>query len=222
MTDPFTSVWDAFTRAAATADGRHDSPHWRSHAGPFAACVVRVPAASLQPDLAGLRGDLATIDGVRLHPDYFLHIMLQELGFVLDHPVQPDELSPARLEEFAQAAVGAVANTDPATITVGGANSFEDAIFLEIHPSDPLHALHERLFDLAAIPNVPSYPFLPHCTIAHYDGAVPVLVARQALTPWRHAICGEFEITEIEIVTLDPVTAYPDLESYAVIPLAQQ
>lgn len=219
MTDPFARVWDAFTKAEATADGRHDTPYWRSHTGPYAVCVVRVPSHVLLPELNALRGDLERLDGVRLHPDRFLHITLQELGFLVDHPTRPDELTPARLEEFAQAAVGAVANMAPVAIGVGGANSFEDAVFLEVHPSKPLLTLHERLFDLAAIPRVPAYPYLPHCTIAHYDGSVPVADALRALAPWRDAVCGQFELTEIEIVTLDAATAYPELESYAVIPL---
>ena len=219
MLDPFPRVWDAFTNAGQTADGSHDTPYWRSHEGPYAACVIRVPARLLQPALNVLRGDLDRIDGVRLHPDHFLHIMLQELGFVVDHPTRPDELTRARLEEFAQAAVGAVASMAPATISVGGVNSFEDAVFLEVRPGAALHAIHERLFDLAAIPYVPAYPYLPHCTIAHYDGSVPAAAARAALAPWRDAICGEFEIAEIEVVTLDTATPYPELESYAVIPL---
>lgn len=219
MLDPFDRVWDAFARSETTADGRHDTPYWRSHTGKYAACVIRVPAERLQPDLANLRGDLSRLDGVRIHPDHFLHVMLQELGFVLDQPRNPDELSSARLEEFAQAAVSAVSRLGPSTIAIGGANSFQDAVFLEVHPSESLHVMHERLFDLAAMPQASAYPYLPHCTIAHYDGSVPVLNALTVLSPWHDAICGEFEITEVEIVTLDPSVPYPDLESYAVIPL---
>lgn len=180
---------------------------------------MRVPADVLQPDLHALRGELERLGGVRMHPDHFLHIMLQELGFVVDHPTRPDELTRARLEEFAQAAVGAVASIASAAVSVGGVNSFEDAVFLEVHPGSTLHAIHERLFDLAAIPYVPTYPYLPHCTIAHYDGSVPAAAARAALQPWRDAICGDFEIAEIEVVTLDTATPYPVLESYAVIPV---
>lgn len=219
MTDPFARVWQAFTHAEATADGRHDTPYWRSHSGPYAACVVRVPFQALQPNLESLRRDLARIDGVRLHPNHFLHIMLQELGFVTDRPRRPDEMTPARLEEFAQAAVGAVANVAPVAVSIGGVNSFEDAVFLEVHAGGALHSLHERLFDLAAVPHVPTYPYLPHCAIAHYDGSVPVADARRVLATWRDAVCGEFELTEIEIVTLETAAAYPELESYAVIPL---
>jgi 2'-5' RNA ligase len=216
--DPFDLVWDAFSHAMQTADGRHDTPYWRDHAGSFVACVIRVPADRLQPELETLRRDMSGLTGVRLHPSHFLHVMLQELGFLVASPARPDELNSARLEEFAHATASAVADLAPFTIEIGGANSFEDAVFLEVHPSEPVGVIHERIFDLAAIPLVPAYPYLPHCTIGHYDGTVPAPEAAAVLTPWRDAICGEFAVSEIEIVTLDPSTSYPELESYAVIP----
>lgn len=218
MVDPFDRVWDAFTHTEHTADGRHDTPYWRAHTGPYGACVIRVPATVLQPELNMLRAELSRLGGVRIHPDHFLHVMVQELGFVVDSPARPDELNCARLEDFAHSAVNAVANLKPFTIEVGGANSFQDAVFLEVHPSKPPHIIHERLFDIAAIPYVPAYPYLPHCTIAHYIGDAPSADAVAVLTPWHDAICGEFEVSEIEIVTLDPSVPYPDLESFAVIP----
>jgi hypothetical protein len=172
-------VWDAFQRSQSTADGRHDTPYWRAHSGPYAACVVRVPAEALQPKLTIVRRQLSELRGVRLHPDHFLHIMLQELG---------------------------------------GVNSFQDAVFLDVGGGSPLSRLHERFFDLAALPTLPSYSYLPHCTIAHYDGTTPHDEAQALIAPWRHELIGEFAIAEAEIVTLDPNEPYPELATYAVIP----
>ena len=211
-------VWEAFRRSGSTADGRHDTPQWRAHSGPYAACVVRVPAEVLHPGLATLREQLAGLPGVRLHPDHFLHIMLQELGFVVESPRRPDEISAARLEEFAQTIVEPISNTRVFSVALGGANSFEDAVFLDIRGGRPLSRLHERLFDLAAMPTLPSYPYLPHCTVAHYDGTTPHAHAQTLLAPWRNEVLGTFAIAEAEIVTLDPSQPYPDLASYAVIP----
>ena len=59
LTVAYERVWDAFRRSQSTADGRHDTPHWRAHDGPYAACVVRVPAEALQPNLTVLRAQLA-------------------------------------------------------------------------------------------------------------------------------------------------------------------
>jgi RNA 2',3'-cyclic 3'-phosphodiesterase len=180
--------------------------------------MVRVPAEALQPNLTALRGKLGALGGVRLHPDHFLHIMLQELGFVVESPRRPDEISAARLEEFAQTVVEPISSTRAFSVKLGGANSFQDAVFLDVRGGGRLARLHERLFDLAAMPTVPSYSYLPHCTIAHYDGSTPPDAAYSALAPWRNEVFGEFAITEAEIVTLDPQDAYPELATYAAIP----
>jgi 2'-5' RNA ligase len=214
-------VWEAFQRSVSTEDGRHDTPYWRSHTGPYAFCIVRVPAAHLQPALDDLRGDLARLDGVRLHPDHFLHITLQELGFVVENPSRADEITAQRLEEFVQAAVEPIASTPTFRLHLGGANSFQDAVFLDVASGAALLQMHERLFDLAAIPQSPVYPYLPHCTVAHYDGTPSPRVASDLLAPWRGVDFGELIIAEVEIVTIDASRPYPDLESYAVIPLAE-
>jgi 2'-5' RNA ligase len=218
LTIAYERVWEAFQRTQSTADGRHDTPYWRAHSGPYAACVVRVPAEALQPNLTLLRQGLAELPGVRLHPDHFLHIMLQELGFVVASPRRPDEISTERLEEFAQSIVEPISTMGVLPLAIGGGNSFQDAVFLDVRGGGPLSRLHERLFDLAALPTRPSYSYLPHCTIAHYDGSTPIDEARSLLAPWRNQVLGTFTIAEVEIVTLDPDEPYPELLSYAVIP----
>ncbi|MBA3449773.1 MAG: 2'-5' RNA ligase family protein, partial [Chloroflexia bacterium] len=170
--------------------------------------------------LSTVRDELLGLQGARLHPDHFLHIMLQELGFVVDHPTRSDEIAPARLEEFALAATSPVSDVQPFPVALGGVNSFQDAVFLEIGQNEPLNQIHERLFDLAAVPHIPSYPFLAHCTIAHYDGSVSPQAARTVIESWRAALLGQFTATEIEIVTMDPGSAYPELQTYAAIPFA--
>ena len=214
-------VWEAFTRAPSTADGRHDTPRWRGSSGPYAACIIRVPAEQLQPQLSGVRDRLQSLSEVRLHPDHFLHIMLQELGFVVPHPSRSDEISPARLEEFAQSAVDPVSGTGPFQIALGPVNAFEDAVFLETGGGAKLSKLHNRLFEIAAIPSEPEYPYLPHCTVAHFTGVSSVSGAVAAISPFRSAPLGTFKVTEVEIVTMDASESYPELESYAVIPLGR-
>jgi 2'-5' RNA ligase len=183
--------------------------------------IVRVPAARLQPALGELRDDLGQLDGVRLHPDHFLHITLQELGFVVDAPTRTDEITPQRLEEFAQAAVDPISKAPAFRITLGGVNSFQDAVFLGLRGGSPLVQIHKRLFDLAAIPRPPVYPYLPHCTVAHYDGSLSPRAASQRIGSWRDVEFGELTVVEAEIVTMDSSRPYPALETYAVIPLAE-
>lgn len=215
----YSRVWEAFCRSESTLDGRHDTPRWQAHEGVYAACVVRVDAEALQPVLAELRQALVSLHGVRLHPDPFLHIMVQELGYVEPHAQDPGQMTIERLEEFAQSSVEPVANTRGFSVALGGANAFSDAIFLESHGAGELVRLHERLFELAAITRVPEHAFLPQCTIAQFAGGTPTGPVREALAPFREMKLGEFEVHEVEIVTFDTSQTYPNLESYAVIPL---
>jgi 2'-5' RNA ligase len=212
-------VWETFREGTATADGRHDTEDWRAHTGPFALCLVRLPADAIESELNRLRADLRGVNGLRLHPDHFLHITLQELGFVVATPSRTDEISPDRLEEFAQSAVGPASASREFSLRLGGVNSFQDAVILEVHDAGRLLQLHEQLFDLAVVPRRPAFPYLPHCTIGHYDGTAAVESAVEILTPWRTADLGAITITEIEVVTLDLDQPYPPLESYAVVPL---
>jgi 2'-5' RNA ligase len=212
-------IWNAFRHTRCLADGRHDTTSWRDRSGPFAMCVVRLPADAVRGPLAPCREALTRCPHVRVHPDGFLHITLQELGFVCDAPGAIDEISPARLDEFAQAAVGPIADRDPFRIALGGVNSFQDAAFLEVRDGGACAALHARLFELAAIPRQPRFAFVPHATIAHYTSDAPAAPVKEALAPFHDADFGTFEVTQIEIVTLDVDEPYPPLRPYAIIPL---
>ncbi|HEU0114640.1 MAG TPA: 2'-5' RNA ligase family protein, partial [Thermomicrobiales bacterium] len=200
--EAYERIWDAFRQMPCLADGRHDTAAWRAHTGPFAMCIIRLPAAARRARLAACQAALARCPHVRVHPHDFLHITLQELGFVCDKPNALDEISPARLDEFAQSAVGSIAEREPFRIALGGVNSFQDAAFLEVRDGGACAALHARLFDLAAIPRQPRFSFLPHATIAHYTADASAALVQAALTPFHDAAFGAFEVNQIEIVTL--------------------
>ena len=218
--EAFPKVWESFAELDTLTDGRHDTPEWRSHAGVFAVCLIRVPAAALLPELDALRQSMAALPAVRLHPDHFLHISLQELGFVSDHPQQADEISPGELEEFVSLAAAPLGERPPFTLTLGGANSFHDAPFLEVHDEEHSSRIHQRLFEIAAGRRSIRYPYLPHVTVGHYTAATPAAPVIQALAPWRTAQFGQFDVTEVEIATIATDEPYPQLQPYAVFPLA--
>lgn len=218
--EAFRRVWQTFRTFPRLADGRHDDADWRSHDGDYAVCVVRIPVSAIAAPLAACRATLAAHPYVRLHPDGFLHLTLQELGFVCDDPARPDEITPGRLEELATAAAGALASRPPFRIDLGGINSFQDAAFLDVHDDGSCGRLHARLFELTAIARAPRYAFLPHVTVAHYTAAVPNHGLAASLTPWRDVRFGSLLVPAVEIVTLRVDEPYPPLEPYALIPLS--
>ena len=215
----FRRVWQAFRTFHQVADGRHDTADWRAHDGVYALCLVRVPAAVLQPALDRLRAELRPYPFVRLHPDGFLHVSLQELGFVCARPGRDDEITPTRLDEFVSSAAGPIGEHPAFEMALGGANSFQDAAFLDVHDDGNLAPLHARLFELAAIARAPEYAYLPHATVAHYTQEAPSFHLAGTLAPWRTTRFGSFLVDRIEVVTIRLDEAYPPLETYATLPL---
>ena len=217
--EAYRRVWQTFRTFKSLADGRHDTPDWRAHDGVYAVFVVRVPAEALQPALDRCRAGLGEHPFVRVHPDNFLHIALQELGFVCEARQRADEISPSRLEELATAAASRIGNHPGFNVSLGGANSFQDAAFLDVHDGGHCTRLHTRLFELAAIPRSSRYAYLPHATIAHYTGAAPPDGLAASLARWRDINFGAFHVKEIELVTLRVDEPYPPLDTYAIVPL---
>lgn len=217
--ESYRQIWQAFRTYKHLADGRHDTEEWRQRSGVFAGCIIRIPAASLQPALDGFQSVLARESFIRVHPNSFLHIMLQELGFVRDRPELSDELTPGRLEEFSAGAAAAMAEQAPFRVTLGGANSFQDAAFLDVHDNGRCRRLHQRLHELSAASGGSRFAYLPHITLAHYTADAPVGNFPAIIAPWRDRVFGTITVNEIEIVTLRLDEAYPPLESYAIVPL---
>lgn len=217
--EAYRRVWQTFRTFSAVADGRHDTPDWRAHDGVYALCGIRVPAASLQPALDQCRRALAPFPFARIHPDHFLHLTLQELGFVTVASDRSDEITPARLDELAALAAAATAPLPPFELRLGGVNSFQDAAFLDVHDRGLCAHMHHRLNDIAAVPKASRFAYLPHSTIAHYTGESPIDDLPAALAPWRDTIFGAVPVRRIEILTFRLDEPYPPPRPYAVIPL---
>lgn len=212
-------VWQSFRALDHVSDGRHDTADWRSRQGVFAVCCIRVPATALQPALDEIRRGFAQTPNVRLHPDHFLHVMLQELGFVCKEPKRQDEIDQQRLDEFIAQLPNALEGAPRFELRLGGANAFQDAIFLDVHDRGHCGRLHARLRELAGILSVPRFAYLPHATIAHFTAESPIDDLPALIGRWRDRRFGTFEVAEIEVVTLDVRLTYPRLLTYARFPL---
>lgn len=209
--EAYRRVWQNLRQVTHVVDGRHDTAEWRRHDGDFALCCVRIPLGTLDPAIDGLRTALRAFPFVRLHPDAFLHIPVQELGFVTERPQARDEISPSRLQEMIAQAQIPVSDFPTFDVTIGGVNSFVDAVFLDVHDNGWLARIHHRLIDFAAIPPDQRFSYLPQVTIAHYTEAAPIGNLPAVLTPWRDQPFGAFRIETIDIVRLRTDAAYPEL-----------
>jgi 2'-5' RNA ligase len=172
-----------------------------------------LPASALQPELDRLRHAIGQEGRARLHPDHFLHIMVQEIGFVTRKPAKQDELSIERFEELSAAFASALHDLSAFEISIANANSFEDAAFLEVHDGGNCEAIHSRLREVAAVPLIPRYAYLPHVTISHYLGVYDSLETVKALQQFRRTQFGSFPVSEVEIVTMRVDIDYPPIHT---------
>lgn len=218
--EAYRRIWQGLRSHKLVYDGRHDTAEWRGRTGLFALCLIRVPASALDSEIEEVRRALDRFPYVRLHPDYFLHIPIQELGFVTDKPRRRDELTPQRLQEFIGMASQPVAEFATFQVRLGGVNSFLDAAFLDVHDNGWCSRIHHRLRDFVIVQPDNTFPYLPQVTIAHYTERTAMGKLLAALSPWRDRTLGQFTATEVEVVTLRLDEAYPPLETVATLSLA--
>ncbi len=210
--EAFRRIWQNLRTVREVRDGRHDTAAWRDRSGPFAMCCVRVPPSSFVADLDNLRTVLSSFPYVRLHPESFLHIPIQEIGFVAGQPSDRDELTRKGLDDFIAQAHRPLLDFPRFRIALGPVNSFADSAFLDVHDDGWLSRIHRRLLDFAIIPPGTRYPYLPHLTLAHYDREAPIGNLPAALAEWRDRPLGEFVIDRIEVVLLDTHQTFPPFQ----------
>lgn len=217
--EAFRRVWQHLRLCNEVRDGRHDSEEWRAHAGRFAMCCVRIPAGTLGESYAALQQALAQFPFVRLHPDSYLHIPVQEIGFLVEEPQHRNELGQATLEEFITLAERPLLDFPQFPIQLGPANSFADAAFLDVRDNGWLSRIHRRLVDFSTVPPSTKFPFLPHMTIAHYDRIAPIGNLPGVLAEWRDLTLGAFVAEQVDVVLLDTNETYPPFELAHSFPL---
>ncbi len=210
--EAFRRVWQNLRTVQEVSDGRHDTNPWLSRNGKFAMACVRVPESCLAPEISGLRAMLAEFPYVRMHPDSFLHIPVQEIGFVCDEPSRREELSEHQLGEFIAMSARPLLDFPKFPITLGPVNSFADAAFLDVHDDGWLSRIHRRMLDFAAFPPSTKYPYLPHVTLAHYDRSAPIGNLPAVLAEWRDLPLGGFMVEHVDVVLLDTSESFPPFE----------
>jgi hypothetical protein len=70
--------------------------------------------------------------------------------------------------------------------------------------------------ELAGILSVPKFAYLPHATIAHFTSEGPIDDLPALIGRWRDRRFASFEVSAVEVVTLDVRLTYPRLAQYAV------
>lgn len=217
--EAFRRIWQNLRQVPAVTDGRHDTEGWHQRTGTFVLCCARIPDGTLTAEYDEVHNALLELPYARLHPVWFLNIPVLELGYLVDEPLQRDEIDQTRLTEFIQMAERPVRDYPRFLVELGGVNSFADAAFIDIHDDGWFSRIHRRLLDFMVVPPDTTFPYLPLLTIAQYTTNSPIGRLPAMLAEWRDSDFGAFEVEAIEIVGIRTGEPYALPEVLHVLPL---
>jgi RNA 2',3'-cyclic 3'-phosphodiesterase len=216
----YAEVWERFVRERRLEFGGHTDPGWRRGHALSASFIVPVEASRFRERLEPLRDALCPFPFVSLPPDYFMHITLLLLGFLVDEPEEEDEVSRERCREIEEAARRAISDFPAFTVRLANLNAFPGAAFVEVHDGGILDRLRDALRRSCGLEKKPSGPL--HTTLAYLhapDGTPAPEELVNAISSYRDWIVGDLAVESVEMTVLDLRLEYPEPETLAKIPL---
>ena len=218
--DVYAEIWDKFKRERRLEFGGHTDPEWRDGHVLSASFVAPVEAPHLREGLKPLRDALRPFPFVSLHPDYFMHLTLLPLGFLVPEPKAENELSRERLEELEGRAEAALVNFPPFEVELANLNVFPGAAFVEAREGGMLEKLRDAVRAGCGFEKT-SGPL--HLTVAYLQAADGMLAPDDFVTTverYRDWPVGALAVERVEITLLNLNSSpYPRLETFARIPL---
>jgi 2'-5' RNA ligase len=215
-------MWERFVRERRLEFGGHTDPGWREGHALSASFIIPVEASRFRERLEPLRDALRPFPFVSLHPDYFMHITLLLLGFLVEEPEEEDEVSCERLAEIEASARRVLSDFPAFTVRLANLNAFPGAAFVEVHDGGMLDRLRDELCWSCGLKR-PSGP--PHLTLAYFhvpDGASAPEELVSAMARYRDWDVGELAVESVEMTLLDLRLEYPEPERLAEMPLKKE
>src|SRR5829696_10507185 len=219
--EEYERVWERFVRERRLDYGGYMDPDWQEGHRLSASLIVPGETSRFHERLEPLREALRPFPFVSLHPDHFVHITLVLLGFLVDEPVQEDEVSHERLREIEESARIALSDFPAFTVGLANLNAFPGAAFIEAHDEGMLDGLRAAISVGCGLKK-PSGP--PHLTLAYFqapDGTEAPEKLVSAIARYRDWPIGEITVDNVEMTLLDLRSDYPKPETLARIALGE-
>jgi hypothetical protein len=210
--EAYRRIWANLRQIGHVADGRHDTEDWYRRPGDFIFIAVRIPDDVLTPDFDRLVTTLEQFPFTRIVPRHLLNITVQELGYLTETPKGRDEITGEWLDEFIRHAEVPIQSFRPFDVTLGGANSYVDAAFLDVHDNGWLSRIHGRLLDFVSQPPSTRYAYLPELVIAQYIDVAPIESLVKELTPLRDVTFASFRISTLDVMRVSTEQVYAEPE----------
>jgi RNA 2',3'-cyclic 3'-phosphodiesterase len=218
--DVYAEVWERFKRERCLEFGGHTDPEWQDGHALSASFVVPVEARRLRESLTPLRDALRPFPFVSLHPDYFMHLTLLPLGFLVPEPKAENELSRERLEELELRAREALRGFPTFEVELANLNVFPGAAFVEARDGGMLEKLRDAVCERCELEKTSSPLHLTLAYLQAADGAPAPDEFVAAVERYRDWPVGKFSVERVEITLLNLSSfPYPELETFAQIPL---
>lgn len=219
--ESYRRIWSHLRQVENVADGRHDTDDYLSRRGDLIIVCARVPEDCIAPALEELRETLSRHDFVRLVPSSMYHITVQELGYLSSRPNGRDEITDQWLEEYLEQCQVSLKDFRPFDVRIGGANSYTDAAFLDIHDNGWFSRIQDVLVDFVSQPPRTRYPYLPELIIAQYIKAAPVGTLVHDLTRFRDRDFGKFRVEQIDVLRIPTTSGFGKPEIVQSYPLGR-
>ena len=203
-------IWSNLRQIEEVVDGRHDTSDFLNRRGDLVIVCARVDPTILSPEFDDLMAALSEIDYVRPVPASTFNITVQELGYLSRRPNGRDEITELWLDEYLEQCHLSLRDFRPFDVTLGGANSYADAAFLDVHDNGWFSRIHEVLVDFVSQPPRTRYPFLPEFVIAQYIRTAPIGRLVPILTPFRDMTFGTFRVSHIDVLRIPTSQAFAE------------
>jgi RNA 2',3'-cyclic 3'-phosphodiesterase len=217
--EEYDRVWERFVGWRRLEFGGYMDPNWQEGHSLSASLIVPAEASRFHERLEPLREALRPFPFVSLHPDYFMHVTLVLLGFLVDEPGEEDEISRERLKEIEDRARIALSDVPAFTVKFANLNAFPGAAFIEAHDGGALDGLRDALCMRCGLTKSPGPP---HLTLAYFqapDGTDAPEELISTIARYRDWPVGEILVEYVEMTLLDLHLDYPEPETLALIPL---
>jgi 2'-5' RNA ligase len=216
----FDEAWKRFNALLRTRD------HWRSlfdWSEERQVLAFLVPVHSMFPHIATataqLREDLQGLRGVEVVPPEFLHVSVQMAG-----TLGAADTTWSEVERLSLQAGDVIRIAAPFEMTFGPVNAFPEAAFIEVDDGGAIREIRRRLRQVwprvlqngaESFVSGDEDAFLPHMSIAYFDGTANASEVGLILDRYRSESFGTVTVDNLELV-MTPILEevhFPPLET---------
>lgn len=196
---------------------------WRRGRSEYLAFLIQIEDESARRYIAETIGWLKDIPGVQPYQESYWHITVKGVGFRVDRPQKPDEISQTEASAIVAKANLALISETQFEVSLGPVNALTGVVCVEVQAEGHIQRINRAL--LGAATEMPSSPvdehFLPHVSIAHFTSDEGIDQLKAALAELRESHAGgpSFTVTRIDLILAELAESGPSFELLESYPL---